>query len=102
MMHHCNEIWRIILITYNIKNTTWIRHTSFLCPFIVIETYYKWLDVWIQLLTQVFQHDFKIKFDILLRLNENENGIYLLNFSLTIIRYAIKHPMTRRLFNFET
>ncbi len=57
----------------------------------------------IQLLTQVFQHDFKIKIDILLGLNQNENGIYLLNFSLTTIRYVIKHPMTKRLlFNFET
>jgi hypothetical protein len=31
------------------------------------------------------QHDFKIKFDILLGLNENENGIYLLNVSLTTL-----------------
>jgi hypothetical protein len=43
--------------------------------------------------TQVFQHDFKIKFDELLELNQNANEIYLSNGSLGTPRYVTKPPM---------
>ncbi len=43
--------------------------------------------------TQVFQHDFKIKSDVLLELNWNANEIYVRNFSLGTPRYVTKPPM---------